>query len=247
MGASRVTEALRGRGEFVQQSPLVRGTVAGAVGPVLSGTTRSKTSVPTGFPTLTTEENLLWVTSPRYSTGALIGPCEWTAEHGTTLPAQGAACLVAFDSQNRPTVVWWEGAQSAAPITEYAAWKAFTPASVANWSGATAEGRSQQLGKTLNVWIKVTSTSGAPSGSVTVSLPSGVTGFTGITQNLATFGTFGGVTYAGVGTVASGAGVAAPYITGAVTGVTANFPLNELKPASWASSSVVLQGVLNVN
>lgn len=51
----------------------------------------------------------LWVILPEYSLDALIGPCEWGAIHGTSLPAAGAAVDVVFDDRNIPVVVWWEG------------------------------------------------------------------------------------------------------------------------------------------
>ena len=112
MGGHAVLETLRGRGEFQEPPSLYRGVVAGAVGPVVEGTMRSKVAAPSGFPTVSTEENLLWVTCPQYSTMQLLGPCGWNADHGVTLPVQGAACVVAVDSSQRPTVIWWEGEQS---------------------------------------------------------------------------------------------------------------------------------------
>jgi hypothetical protein len=89
------------------------------------------------------EENLLWVITPEYSTERPLGPCQWSADHGASLPAPGAAVVVAFDAQGIPTVVWWEGSQtepapSAESITEAmlakavqeklnaSAWKTFT-------------------------------------------------------------------------------------------------------------------------
>jgi hypothetical protein len=36
-------------------------------------------------------------------------PCAWGAIHGASLPAQGAAVLVAFNDQGVPVVVWWAG------------------------------------------------------------------------------------------------------------------------------------------
>lgn len=54
----------------------------------------------------------LYVVVPEHSTTVPLGPCDWGAIHGTTLPAQGAACVVVFDEREVPVVVWWEGAQS---------------------------------------------------------------------------------------------------------------------------------------
>lgn len=54
----------------------------------------------------------VWVILPEYSLDALVGPCEWGALHGNTLPAQNAYVLVAFDDRGHPVVVWWAGAHS---------------------------------------------------------------------------------------------------------------------------------------
>ena len=52
----------------------------------------------------------LYVIVPEHSTQVPLGPCEWGAIHGSTLPAQGARCVVVFDEREVPVVVWWEGA-----------------------------------------------------------------------------------------------------------------------------------------
>lgn len=51
----------------------------------------------------------VWVILPEGSTERPYGPCAWGAIHGAALPATGAACVVVFDEQNHPTVVWWDG------------------------------------------------------------------------------------------------------------------------------------------
>ncbi len=56
----------------------------------------------------------LWVIVPGYSTAAPY-KCEWGALHGATLPAQGAQVQVAFDDNEVPRVVWWEGERTAEP------------------------------------------------------------------------------------------------------------------------------------
>ena len=53
----------------------------------------------------------LYVIVPEHSTTVPLGPCDWGAIHGTTLPVQGAACVVVFDEREVPVVVWWEGVQ----------------------------------------------------------------------------------------------------------------------------------------
>lgn len=51
----------------------------------------------------------LWVIVPEYSTDSPYKCSRWGAIHGKTLPAQGAACVVAMGSDGIPTVVWWAG------------------------------------------------------------------------------------------------------------------------------------------
>ena len=53
----------------------------------------------------------LYVIVPEHSTTVPLGPCEWGAIHGSTLPKQGARCQVAFGGEEIPRVVWWEGLQ----------------------------------------------------------------------------------------------------------------------------------------
>lgn len=83
----------------IEQAGLVKGFVS------------TNREAPTGFPNGT--ENLLWVIIPDYSLERPVGPCQWTAEWGTTLPKQGTPVLVAFDEENFPIVVWWEGSYTA--------------------------------------------------------------------------------------------------------------------------------------
>lgn len=54
----------------------------------------------------------VWVILPEGSSEHLYGPCAWPAIHGTAKPQPGAACVVGFDEQNQPTVLWWEGKQT---------------------------------------------------------------------------------------------------------------------------------------
>lgn len=56
-----------------------------------------------------TFNDLLEVILPEGSTERHYGPCPFPAIHGATLPAEGAVCVVVFDEQNHPTIVWWEG------------------------------------------------------------------------------------------------------------------------------------------
>ena len=69
--------------------------------------------VSTVQPAPTAFTDKLYVIVPEYSTTVPLGPCEWGAIHGSTLPAQGAAVQVAFGSGEIPIprIVWWEGAQ----------------------------------------------------------------------------------------------------------------------------------------
>src|ERR1039458_6439746 len=53
----------------------------------------------------------LYLIVPEHSTTVPLGPCEWGAIHGSTLPKQGARCQVAFGGEEIPRVVWWEGLQ----------------------------------------------------------------------------------------------------------------------------------------
>jgi hypothetical protein len=46
---------------------------------------------------------------PAGSTERHYGPCKVAALWGTTEPKVGAACVIVFDEQNQPTVVWWDG------------------------------------------------------------------------------------------------------------------------------------------
>lgn len=65
---------------------------------------------PKAAPTAFTEG--VWVILPEGSTEHLYGPCKWPAIHGTSKPQAGAVCVVGFDEQNHPVVVWWEGPQA---------------------------------------------------------------------------------------------------------------------------------------
>lgn len=53
----------------------------------------------------------VWVILPEGSSEHLYGPCRWLAGHGTAKPQPGAECVVGFDEQNQPAIVWWEGVQ----------------------------------------------------------------------------------------------------------------------------------------
>jgi hypothetical protein len=100
MGGSNTRELLESRADPVEQPSPIRGRIS------------SNRPAPTGFPTPGTTENLLWVISPDYSPDVPIGPCQWNADHGKTLPVQGAECVVTFDYSGVPTVTWWAGAYS---------------------------------------------------------------------------------------------------------------------------------------
>lgn len=64
---------------------------------------------------------LVKVVLPEGSTTRTYGPCKWSQEHGTTKPASGAACVVAFDEQGQVTVVWWDGIFAGGGGGEYTA------------------------------------------------------------------------------------------------------------------------------
>lgn len=69
------------------ESPLLAGTIA--------------TPAPESF----TDE--LWVLLPEFSDERPFGPCQWGAIHGAGLPAAGAKCVLAFDDEETPVVIWW--------------------------------------------------------------------------------------------------------------------------------------------
>src|ERR1035441_1872324 len=73
------------------------------------GPAGSLLTAPASFPVANSQENLLWVIAPGYSITNPLGPCRWAAEYGSTLPSNEATCIVAFDNENIPTVLWWEG------------------------------------------------------------------------------------------------------------------------------------------
>jgi hypothetical protein len=134
MAANRVTEVFQSRGDPTNLEALLRGYISGAVGP--SG---SLLTEPDGFCVGDSEENLVWVVTPEYSTVRPLGPCRWNADHGATLPAQFAKCVVAIDNNNVPTVLWWEGERTALlPGKETITTAMLAPATVAaiEYSGA---------------------------------------------------------------------------------------------------------------
>lgn len=100
MSGANVTDLLKGTAEVVEQPRVVRGYIS------------TNRPAPTGFPVPGSEENLLWVITPETSVERPLGPCWWNADHGATLPAQGAECVVIFDTKEVPTVIFWMGAHS---------------------------------------------------------------------------------------------------------------------------------------
>jgi hypothetical protein len=104
MAANRVTEVFQSRGDPTELEAVLRGYVSGAVGPSGSLLTAPSANVVPG-----SEENLLWVIVPGYSTVRPFGPCEWTPLWGKTLPAQFAKVVLMVDNERIPTVVWWSG------------------------------------------------------------------------------------------------------------------------------------------
>jgi hypothetical protein len=94
------SQLLQGTGDPVEESRVVRGYVS---------TSRPS---PTGFPIPGSEVNLLWVITPETSVERPLGPCWWNADHGATLPAQGAECVVLTDNEEVPTVIFWQGAHT---------------------------------------------------------------------------------------------------------------------------------------
>ena len=94
------TELLESRGAPTPESRLVRGEIS------------PNRPAPTGFPKVGSQENLVWVILPEQTLDRPVGPCWWNADHGATLPAQGAPCVVMFDNTDTPTVIWWAGNHS---------------------------------------------------------------------------------------------------------------------------------------
>jgi hypothetical protein len=94
------TQLLQSTGDTAEQSRVVRGYIS------------TNRPAPTGFPAPGSEENLLWVITPETSVERPLGPCWWNADHGATLPAQGAECVVLTDDQEVPTVIFWMGAHT---------------------------------------------------------------------------------------------------------------------------------------
>jgi len=107
MAGNAVTQLLQSRGDPVEQRSVLRGYVSTLL------------PAPTGFPEPGSDANLLWVITPEYSTDRPLGPCQWSADHGTSLPTQGAAVVVAIDAAGIPTVVWWEGMQQEPEPSEW--------------------------------------------------------------------------------------------------------------------------------
>jgi hypothetical protein len=100
MSGADVIQLLRSTADPVEQSRVVRGYIS-----------RNRPA-PTGFPVPGSLDNLLWVITPETSLDRPLGPCWWNADHGATLPAQGAECVVMMDDQEIPTVVSWMGAHT---------------------------------------------------------------------------------------------------------------------------------------
>lgn len=89
---------------------LVRQATPTNLPPLARGRVWGGENHPEGAPTVFTEA--VWVILPEGSSEHLYGPCKWLAGHGTTKPQPGAACVVGFDEQNQPVIVWWDGAQT---------------------------------------------------------------------------------------------------------------------------------------
>ena len=94
---TRIAELLQSPANPIEQRSIIRGYIS------------TNRPAPTAFTQEGSTENWLWVIVPEYSTERPFGPCKWTAEHGITLPSQGAEVMLAFDESNFPTVIWWEG------------------------------------------------------------------------------------------------------------------------------------------
>ena len=166
MSGYRVTELLESRGDPTELEPLIRGRVSGAVGP-----SKSLISAPAGFPTANSEENLLWVVAPGYSTTNPLGPCHWTAEHGITLPSHGAQVIVAFDSERIPTVLWWEGNQAASGETGDLKWSARESCG-SEWLGP-CKGEAVSRTTYSALFAIIGTKYGAGNGTTTFNLPNG--------------------------------------------------------------------------
>jgi hypothetical protein len=101
MSGANTTELLQGRAQLpAGESPVLRGYVS------------PDRPAPAGFPAPGSTANLLWVVIPDQTLDHVLGPCWWNADHGLTLPAQGAACVVIIDQAELATVIWWEGAHT---------------------------------------------------------------------------------------------------------------------------------------
>lgn len=92
-----VTQLLQGDG----------GTARGQRNLVLGYVSKSK-------PAPATFTDSLYVVLPDFSADH-SQPVKWAQVHGTRLPAQGAAVLVAWDDTRQPYAVWWEGPATAKP------------------------------------------------------------------------------------------------------------------------------------
>lgn len=65
--------------------------------------------VSTAMPIPTTIGEPLYVVIPAHSTELAVPVTRWAPLYGAQLPTAGAEALVAYDSNGRPYVVWWEG------------------------------------------------------------------------------------------------------------------------------------------
>lgn len=69
---------------------------------IMSGYVSTEQPAPTSF------DALVSVVIPTHSTEVSIG-LPFNADHGGTLPARGAQCMVALDEYDNGAVIWWQG------------------------------------------------------------------------------------------------------------------------------------------
>lgn len=74
--------------------------------PVVAGFVSPSRPAPVTF------DDPVWVIVPAHSIDRPYGPCSWPAIHGNTKPTQSTPMWLAFDNNDTPVVVSWEGLHS---------------------------------------------------------------------------------------------------------------------------------------
>jgi hypothetical protein len=73
--------------------------------------------VSTNQPAPTSFSQPLYVTRPAWNPDYNWTITDWPACHGSTLPAQGAECMLIIDTANNLRCVWWDGTAPTAAST----------------------------------------------------------------------------------------------------------------------------------